>query len=161
MEQSIPSTIVDILVANGYNDPISLSGINEQEIETIEQFVNDNLHTLSEQYSCLKPFVFLPGHKKLLIGLGKKAEQFLQHTKKVMNIHPSWNQSDITFLMSELIKSAQENSKKYPTRRRYTDSIKEFSSYIYMLAGKSAYEVLCANLPLPQASTIRKYTWNK
>lgn len=30
-----------------------------------------------------------------------------------------------------------------------------------MLAGKSAYEVLCANLPLPQAATICEYSYNE
>lgn len=156
VEYSVPVTIIDILSANGYDNPISLSGINEEEIQTIEEFTRKNLHTLTLKYSRNKPFAFVPGHIKLLIDLGEKAEKYQEHVKKVTNTNQSWNPSDATFLMNELIKSTHVNSNLIPTRRRYTDSLKDFSSYIYMLAGKSAYEVLCANLPIPQVATIRE-----
>lgn len=156
IKEKIPTSIIDILIASGYDDHISLSGMDEHEIKTMESFVNDNLLDLSEQYSSCKPFVFLPGHKKLLIGIGKKAAMFKPPIERVKAINKALNPSDTT-LMNELMKSSLNNSRLVPTSRRYTDIIKEFSSYIYMLAGKFAYEVLCANLPLPQNSTIRKY----
>lgn len=115
----IPTILIDILTKSGYNDPISLSGMNEEEIQRLEMFVNDNLHTLFEQYSCLKPFAFLPGHRKLLICIGNEAEKFQQHLQRKTTINPSidsgWNPSNTTFLMNELIKSVQRNLKNSPT----------------------------------------------
>lgn len=148
VKHSIPKIIIEILISTGYDDPVLLSGMNEKEIEIIETYVCDHLHTLAEQYSHIKPFVFLPGHKKLLMCLGKKAEAYKPSTKKA----DDWNLSHASVLMKELIKSTLENS----NRRHYSDTIKDFSTYIYMRGGKSAYEVLCANLPLPQVSTICK-----
>lgn len=152
IKHKIPEIIIDILIASGYNDSVSLSGMNQQEIEQIEVFVSDHLHALSEQYSNFKPFVFLLGHKKLLITLGKKAEEYKSVHEPSMKKVIDWNLSNATVLMRELIKSMQGNSNTH--RRRYSDTIKDFATYIYMLAGKSAYEVLCNNLPLPQVSTI-------
>lgn len=75
VKYSIRKIVIDILIVSGYNDSISLLGMNEQEIKIIETFIFDHLHTLSEQYSHIKLLVFLLGHKKLLMSLGKNAEQ--------------------------------------------------------------------------------------
>lgn len=152
---SIPTIIIEILIASGYNDPFLLSGMTEKEIKSIEIFVSDNSHTLCERYSNLKPFVFLPGHKKLLMGLAKKAEEYELKHKPSMKKIDDWNQSNTPVLMKKLIKSMHENSNT--PRHRYSDTIMDFALYIYMVAGKSAYEVLCANLPLPQVSTVCKF----
>lgn len=154
VKQSIPSSIVDNLIATGYDNSISLFGLNEIEIKTIENLVNGKFNSLAEQYSSSKPFEFLPGHKKLLTCLGKMAENYRPCAKKT----DDWDISKASVLMQELVKSARENAN---ARRRYSNVIMDFASYIYMRAGKCAYEILCANLPLPQVPTICKFEFGK
>lgn len=77
--ENIPDIIIDILKASGYENAMSLSGIDEKELNGIQKFVDGNLRSLVEknqQYSTSNPFSFLPGHKKLLFILGKKAEEY-------------------------------------------------------------------------------------
>lgn len=59
--------------------------------------------------------------------------------------------------MKELINSMKLNQNLPPNGRRYSETLQSFATYIYMLSGKAAYEVLCRNLPLPQACTICGY----
>lgn len=50
-----------------------------EEISSIEKFTDEKLSYLldkSQQYSIVKPFVFLPGHKKLLLTIGEKAKEY-------------------------------------------------------------------------------------
>lgn len=157
--QSIPNEIVQILIVCGYDNAISVSELSEEEITIIERYVNQasNAKPILEntkQYASLEPFVFLPGHKKLIIVLAKKAKAF--EAKNIMN-KASDITSSSTFFMKELIKSMQHNCNVEPTGRRYSEAIQWFSTYIYMMSGKSAYEVLSSNLPLPHDSTIRTY----
>lgn len=63
----------------------------------------------------------------------------------------------IPFLLKEFIASSMNNFKKMPNSRRYSQVIQDFSTYIYILCGRYCYEVISKNLPLPQASTVRKH----
>lgn len=168
---NIPSIVIEILAASGYDNATALSGLDEKEINEIEKFVHDNLQCLlekSSQYSTStrtsNTFSFLPGHKKLLFILGEKAEQYYEMQKKVSsNIYSKCitrNESyeNATPLMKELINSMEAISNVAPTGRRYSDACKNFAMYMYMLSGKAAYEALCNNLPLPQAATVCEYS---
>lgn len=59
--------------------------------------------------------------------------------------------------MRELIQTAlqKENSGKNITR--YSDIIRYFATYIFILCGRSCYEVLNKNLPLPSIPTVCMY----
>lgn len=61
-------------------------------------------------------------------------------------------------LLQSLIKSANNNASRAPTRRRYEYSLKKLGCILYLLAGRMAYEILCANLEsaLPSVATVRK-----
>lgn len=76
---SIPEVILNVLIAAGYDNALSISEFNEADIVTIESFTEENLRDVLETskiYANVKPFVFLPGHKKLLIGLPNKLYSF-------------------------------------------------------------------------------------
>lgn len=159
---NIPNIIVKILEASGYENTTSLIGMNDKEIIEIQNFVRKNLRSLVEkspQYSTYSPFIFLPGHKKLLLIIGKKAEEYDKAQKKKPDSNPIYN--DATPIMKELMRSMEANLNVTPTGRRYSEVCKDYAMYVYMLSGKAAYEVLCNNLPLPQAATVCKYQLGK
>lgn len=61
-------------------------------------------------------------------------------------------------LLYEFITSALKNFKKTPNQYRYSEIIKHFSIYVYMMCGRNLYETLSRNLPIPAASTVCMYT---
>lgn len=76
---SIPQIIVNILSAAGYDNAISIADITETDIDIIETYATENLQSVLEEsktYVKVKPFAFLPGHKKLLLGLPDKIHSF-------------------------------------------------------------------------------------
>lgn len=165
LDECIPSVIVNILIANGYDDSLSLIGMCMEEVAIIEKFTNEKLGHLwnnSPQYSQVVSFSFLPGHKKLILALGKKAEEYQTYNKTLMKktekkadtLADIFNLSDCSILMQELVNSLKSNSNLVPTSRRYSENIKWFSIYAYMLGGKHMYELLCKNFPLPQLPTV-------
>lgn len=157
ISHSVPKEIIEILIASGYDNFISVAGICEQEIKTIEKYANEQLKHLLKfgQYPDCEQFVFLPGHRKLLVELALKAKEF---EAKQMNKKDTFNLSSTTLIMKEFIKSMNVNANLPKNAHRYSDIIKSFATYIYILSGKAAYEVLCNNQPLPQASTISVFT---
>lgn len=60
-------------------------------------------------------------------------------------------------ILNLLIQSAQNNVNKKSGGFRYAETLKEFGSYIFMLAGRVAYETLCKNIPLPSISSVSRY----
>lgn len=156
---NIPSEIIAILVANGYNDPMLLSGMDLEEIGRMEKFTDEKLqHVLEEcKYSSVGPFCFLPGHKKLLLILGQKSKEYkpsLHSRSSKMGNENGTDLANVTNMMKELINSMKANSNLAPKSRRYSENIQWFATYIYTLSGKACYEVLSKNLPLPQIPTI-------
>lgn len=154
---NIPNKIIEILTASGYDNAISLAEINVEEIKDIEIYVNQQLPDVLKNWNAFSSsdsFTFLPGHKKLLLKLAQKAAEYMRHKKTQKNVI---DLSNFTTIMKELINAMHENSKVCPTRHRYSETIRSFATYIYIISGKAAYEVLSNNLPLPQASTISKF----
>lgn len=150
----IPNKIKTILTVCGYDNMISLSQIDSTEISVIENYVNQagKLNSMLQgvlEKSDLETFSFLPGHKKILLVLAQRAKEFKNISKKC-------DLSNATFIMRELIKSMSENSNIPANSHRYSEAIQWFATYIYMMCGKAAYEVLCNNFPLPKDSTICK-----
>lgn len=100
-------------------------------------------------------YKFLPGHRALLLGLPKKIEGFIewrpQHKTAATDILISPN---ISFIFKELVKTALANCNVEAKQRRYTDAIKHFGIYLFIMCGRQAYEVISSNLPLPQSNTV-------
>lgn len=158
----IPNDTKEILTVCGYDNLIALSEIDDKEISVIENYVNQNgkIHPKIQQVlqrRDLEIFSFLPGHRKLLNTLAQKAKQKLSSEKEsASNKTSDCDLSNATFIMKELINSMRDNANIPVTGHRYSEAIQWFGTYIYMLSGKAAYEVLCNNLPLPKDSTICK-----
>lgn len=157
----IPSIVVEILIGNGYDDSLSLIGMCMEEIVKIEEFSNEKLSHLwkkSPQYFEVVTFAFLPGHKKLLLVLGEKAEGYKTLIKppatKACNSNLEDAMSNSTVIMQELVNSLKSNLNVSSTNHRYSKPLQWFSSYVFMLGGRNLYEVLSKNLPIPQLPTV-------
>lgn len=149
----------------GYDNVFSLNGITDQEIDVIEDLVSrkpteklhDNLKKSSHYSDHIHgSFSFLPGHRKLIKVFGNKAgeyEKFLTTDQRNESYPPN-----SSIIMKEMIDNLRKNENKAPTSFRYSETLQWFATYVFMLSGKAAYEVLSNNLPLPQASTIREST---
>lgn len=64
--------------------------------------------------------------------------------------------NDFSLIMKTFIESAQSNYGRHPNGLRYNDINRYFSTFVYLFCGKSCYETLSANLPIPQVNSIRK-----
>lgn len=76
---TIPQFIVNVLTAAGYDSALSIADLNESDILIIQDYVtNKAQHLIKEHVSYTQndKFEFLPGHKKLVLGLRNKVKDF-------------------------------------------------------------------------------------
>lgn len=98
-----PEEIKAILDITGFDIELSLKGINEKTVESIEQIVNENIvANNTETVAALKgstyegkplPFRFLLGHKILILSLPDKIASIKKKSGKSKNSHEQ-NTSD-------------------------------------------------------------------
>lgn len=141
VSEKIPNETIEFLSAGGYDNVLALTEIEMNDIEHMEQRMGKS---------------FLPGEKKFIIALGKKAKEYeasLGNTKKSSD----YDLSSATFILKELVISAMQNAKVTPNRYRYSEAIQWFSTYIFLISGRAAYEFISENLLLPSVSTISMY----
>lgn len=82
---SIPNIIVELCKKSGYDNALSFLNFDESDINTIEIHARQNAIELleeSEVYSTIKPFEFLPGHRKILLTLESKIKSFINRKNK-------------------------------------------------------------------------------
>lgn len=79
MGDTIPDVIINICRRAGYDNALAILDFDVSDIKTIEehteQYSRDILNE-SDIYSDVRPFVFKPGHKKLLLTLPNKIHGF-------------------------------------------------------------------------------------
>lgn len=151
MNYQIPEILVNILKLAGYDNIISIEHINDHAIEELEEFMSQNVNLFQSYPNCSK---ILPGHKAILRALPKYAADF---KKKLKSSNESSNLFSFSFIMEELIKTAKVNCEKTPNNNKYSEKLRSFAIYIYIMCGKACYEILSHNLPLPKPATIRKF----
>lgn len=105
-------------------------------------------------YAEISSFAFLPGQRKCLLSLGKYADAYITSSK---NATDGFSLSQCSTILKELITSTISNANTAPQGRSYSDIIQWFSTYIYMHSGKTAYEILSNNLPIPSVGTVCKF----
>lgn len=150
--EEVPSDIAKILIESGFDTNLSLQNIVPETINDIEEYMNENPIILKEtSYQDVKTFKFKPGHKRFILNLPKKISGLLEITEKEDFIC-----SDFSFVLQNLIETAKQNFSRHPKGFRYSEVIRQFSTFIYLQCGKACYEALSANLPIPQANTICK-----
>lgn len=164
----IPACIKVILIQCGFDNLLSIQTINERLINDTEVYAAKNLVKEIGELKCChcktyhgqianKRFEFVPGHRALILELGKQcsSQEFLaQFTTKTNN---KSNESAFSNLLAELVNTAHANFEQSPHLNRYSDLIKYFAMYMFMACGKFCYEIICRNLPMPATSTVRKY----
>lgn len=152
--EEIPNDIIKILDECSFDTELSLVSINSETISDIEEHVNKNLEILSEtSYENVDYFQFKPGHKTFLLNLSKIIQQ--KKSEEPIESHKSLNFSHI---LKTFIETAESNFGRLPNGRRYNETNRYFSTFIYLMCGRACYETLSSNLPIPQAKTIRKST---
>lgn len=153
--EKFPMCTKEILNTCGYDTFGSLKCISEQSVQDIENHINTKSRATiealkcchSEYYKSLDEFKFIPGHKDLVISLSKL--NYLTIEK-----HDLLPESNCSFFLKEMVKTAATIGKKCS---KYSDVIRWFATYIFLQCGRSCYELLNQNLPLPSTRTIRKY----
>lgn len=79
----IPDFIKIILIECGFEDEISIGQINESAIEKIEEYVRKNKELLKDiKFENEENFVFLLGHRCLLLELPNKVRDFIESKPK-------------------------------------------------------------------------------
>lgn len=176
LNEEIPECLKKILSVSGYENEISISNMKESDFKQIEEFVNKHHRPMIDCLTCCKSAIYqaqekfelLPGHKSLLLHLSQqmnlKREHYSAPTadssifRETNFIERAQSEPAFSLLLKEFITNSVNNFKKMPNSRRYSEIIQDFSTYIYMLCGRKCYEVISSNLPMPQATTICKYS---
>lgn len=169
----IPMCIKKILSSCGYDTLLSLQNISLETVNRIERHINEHFIDIIQEFDCCHQeyykeqtiFKFLPGHSDFLIALSRKlstcepcCEPTCESKYESFDIiravedHPS-----LSLILKEMIKTALRNGIDVKKHAQYADIIRYFATYIFIIGGRSCYEVLYKNLPLPSVSTVRKY----
>lgn len=161
----IPEFIKNLLQSTGFDSLSQLMLITEEAIHDIETYVqlnkdeviNDFSGKYSETYKQQTTFKLLPAHRNLLRRLPKYTEELIEsRAKSKIN----FNDECFSVILRELIKTAYNNAEKDKNHQVYSDEIRYFCTYIYLLCGKQCYETLYRNLPIPSTKTVSKLTFN-
>lgn len=159
---TLPPCVKSFLNLSACESLTALREINENNIVEIGEFMSncdrnvlDELDCChSEQYKKQTKFKFLPGHRAVLLSLPNKIRQ---NSEKKCEKKCVQSNTEFPVILNELISTAQENALKLKNSSEYSNTIRFFFTYIYLMSGKSAYETLQKNLPIPSTKTIRTY----
>lgn len=154
IEEPLPECIQKILWLCGYDTIASLRNINCESITQIQRQVNlyfrPNIHTLtccySDFYKEQNEFELLPGHRDIILALPG-------YLRAPTTVTPNPVFSPV---LNSMIRTALQNVDKEKHQAQYDDTIRFFSTHVFLLCGRSCYEVLNKNLPLPSIKTICK-----
>lgn len=157
-KEKIPLDILKILESCGFDTDDTLLSIDSEAIADIENYINDNLEVLiGTSYENIKCFKLKPGHKIFLQNLPNSFKLWIEESSNEEKKNStSDNVQDFSYVLQTFIQTAQSNAGKRKQGFRYNEINRYFSIYIYLMCGKACYEVLSANLPMPQANTIRE-----
>lgn len=180
----IPKSLKILLQTCGYNSLLSLKQISIEKIRTMEQFIQMNrakilreLNGIDENaagiYKEQVHFAFLPGHRNILLDFPKHIAD-MQNSMRIQsvsnqilgeNVRKAEFSREFSHILNQMITTAEMNmNKKSKHKNEYTDDVKYFSTYIFLMCGRTCYETLSKNLPMPSTKTICKcgtYFWNE
>lgn len=160
LNEEIPDCVKTILNICGYDTFFSLAEINDAHIIKIEKHINENCSECLNDLNCCHsdfykehaPFKLLPGHEALILALPKHIENF----QRMFQFKLAELKGRYSFVLNELIETAEKNLFQDDRHARYSESIRFFAVYVFLLCGRSCYEMLRANLPVPSTKTICK-----
>lgn len=168
---NIPTCVKVILIGCGYDNLLSIQNINEHLLNEIETYATDKLVDDIKRINCChsstyhsqfinRTFGFVPGHRALILELGKccsSSEIIAKITEKTIN---DTSAPALSNLLAELVRTAHANFGQPIHLNRYSEMIKCFAMYIFMVCEKFCYEIICKNLPMPATSTVRECLLN-
>lgn len=116
-----PECVEHLMVRAGYDSILSLSQINENKVAEIENFLNTNRQIISELKCChtawyqnMENFIFLPGHKSIILSLPDQikamTEKTMEKTNPISKSKRNKVQSDEE-LINHLVSNLQEFTK--------------------------------------------------
>lgn len=161
----LPLCVKKILCFCAYDSFNTLRELNAQKICEIEKCVVDCGEKLVSELDCchsntyknLKSFKLLPGHRALLLDLPNHIPTHSNaSSSRNIDRENSENHNSLSTMLVELIKSAEKNALKSKHHSEYSDIVRYFFTYIYLMSGRSCYDTLQRNLPIPSIKTICK-----
>lgn len=140
----------------------------------MENYVNGNRNITSnleccfaQMYKTIEKFRFLPAHRLIILRLPyyvnkifasneiANAKRSTQH-HTIIDTVVQKDAMEYSFLLKKLIESAEKNAGATKNRYRYDEILHQFAIYIFLCSGRSCYEILSSNLPIPSKSTVCK-----
>lgn len=171
----IPTSLKILLQSCGYDTLLSLKQITNEKINAMEQFIQiqrdkfvrklDGINdTAAAVYTEQEHFVFLPGHRDILLNFPKHITEMQRsmHSRTTFamsneSLENNEQQVEYSYILTQMINTANKNMYKSMHANQYTEDIKYFSTYIFLLCGRTCYETLYKNLPIPSPKTICEY----
>lgn len=164
--ECIPKCIQETLTACGYSSLLSLKSISKECIALIDEHVNLNCRDLVQNLTCCHAedyknqhtFQLLPGHRQFILEMAKTIGQHYKnehHSEYEQLTKAIESHSSLSVLMKELLKTALRNGQHMKNKAQYSDIVRYFATYIFIMCVRACYTVLCKNLPLPSISSIR------
>lgn len=159
IDDPIPQCVKTILTVCGYDSFTSIQHISAERICEMEKFVNKNFRVAIQELNCchsntyknMNQFEFLPGHKTFILASAKRVGKWQECFEKTKQ------SKEFSFIMEKLKETADYNAMRDKYHAKYCDAIRFFATYVFILCGRSCYEFLNSNLPLPSTSTICKF----
>lgn len=168
MGYEVPTSLKYVLWKSGYDSVISLKQLSEIAIEELEEFIEKNKNDLLQNnyldnyVFANQQFAFVPGHKNILLNLPVRIQE-IQSQNSLVNTSTQDNANEssnaYSVILNELINTAKRNHNKSKHAFQYDDTIKYFATYIFLLCGRTCYETLNKNLPIPSTKTVCKYPY--
>lgn len=180
LDIQIPQCVKTILYHSGFDTELSIENLNEslllQSEKDVNSVANKTFKTIFNGIQCCfsetyredihkQQFKFIESHRELILNLPEKIllKNSLQGTettlclKQLKDISKQFKENPaLPNMIGELLETAIANYKKTPNLNRYSNVVKDFATYIYLLCGRLSYEVLSCNLSMPAATTVCK-----
>lgn len=159
--ESVPDCVKTFLSACAYDSFLSLQNISLESIEEIERHMNncpEKIESLkcchSSAYKSQDEFKLLPGHKDFLLSISKYKFN-LDSAHKVDS--KDTRNATLPVVLRAMVEMCMQNAGTNKHHSQYNDLIRYFSTYVFLLAGRSCYEFLRSNLELPSTKTVCKF----
>lgn len=155
--ETLPMCIKRILSSCGYDTFSSLKFISENSLNEIENHMNTRARATLEALNCchaeyyksIGEFKLIPGHRNLIMSLSK-----LNYVSNEQN-HSVYDSPKWSCILTELLNAANNAANNFDQQcSQYSDRLRYFATYIFLLGGRSCYEVLNHNLPFPSTKTV-------